>query len=145
MQRVKEAHVKVDEQVVGSINKGLLVFLGVGALDDESDLEYMFNKLLGLRIFQDENDKMNLCLEDIGGELLVVSQFTLYGDVRKGRRPSFTESADPSMGEKFYEEFVDKCRATGIKVETGVFGADMEVSLVNDGPVTIMLDSKKKF
>lgn len=145
VQRVKEAHVKVDEQVVGSINKGLLVFLGVGALDDESDLEYMFNKLLGLRIFQDENDKMNLCLEDIGGELLVVSQFTLYGDVRKGRRPSFTESADPSMGEKFYEEFVDKCRATGIKVETGVFGADMEVSLVNDGPVTIMLDSKKKF
>ncbi len=145
VQRVKEASVRVDDRVVGSIDKGLLVFLGVGALDDEKDLDYMFNKVLGLRIFQDEDDKMNLSLEDIDGELLVVSQFTLYGDVRKGRRPSFTDSASPEMGEEFYEKFTEKCRESGVKVETGIFGADMKVDLTNDGPVTIMLDSKKTF
>lgn len=145
VQRVKEASVRVDQQIVGSIDKGLLVFLGVGALDDETDLDYMVNKVLGLRIFEDEDDKMNLSLEDIGGDLLVVSQFTLYGDARKGRRPSFTESAPPEMGEEFYEMFLDKCRTSGLKVEAGIFGADMKVALVNDGPVTIMLDSKKTF
>lgn len=145
VQRVKRASVEVKDEVVGKIGSGLLVFLGVGSDDDESDLDYMVNKVLGLRIFQDEEDKMNLSLKDTGGELLVVSQFTLYGDVRKGKRPSFTASASPDMGEKFYEKFVDKCRENEIKVETGIFGADMQVSLINDGPVTIMLDSKKTF
>lgn len=145
VQRVKEASVKVNDQLVGSIGKGLLVFLGVGTEDNESDLDYMVNKVLGLRIFQDENDKMNLSLEDIEGDIIVISQFTLYGDVRKGKRPSFTASAAPEMGEFYYEKFIDKCREKGVNVETGIFGADMEVHLINDGPVTIMLDSKKTF
>lgn len=145
VQRVKEAKVVVENEVVGSIHKGLLVFLGVGGGDSHQDLDYLVEKVLGLRIFQDENDKMNLSLLDVEGELLVVSQFTLYGDVRKGKRPSFTDSAHPDIGEKYYEEFVKKARDKGIKVETGVFGAHMDVSLMNDGPVTIMLDSKKLF
>lgn len=145
VQRVNKADVKVDGKIIGEINNGLLVFVGVGNEDDENDLDYMVNKVLGLRIFQDQDDKMNLSVEDIGGEILVVSQFTLYGDVRKGKRPSFTASAPPDMGEKLYEEFSYKLKASGINVETGIFGADMKVSLVNDGPVTIMLDSKKTF
>ena len=145
VQRVNHASVEVDEKVVGDIKKGLLVFIGVGREDDESDLDYMVNKILGLRIFEDEEDKMNLSLEDIQGELLVVSQFTLYGDARKGRRPSFTASAAPDIGEEYYEKFVEKCRKAGLKVETGIFGADMNVNLSNDGPVTIMIDSKKTF
>lgn len=145
VQRVKSASVEVDENTVGQIGKGLLVFLGVGREDDESDLDYMVNKVLGLRIFEDEDDKMNLSLEDTEGELLVISQFTLYGDARKGRRPSFIESAAPDMGEDYYEKFVEKCKDRGLKVETGIFGADMKVNLINDGPVTIMLDSKKNF
>ncbi len=145
VQRVKGASVEVDENTVGQIGKGLLVFLGVGREDDESDLDYMVNKVLGLRIFEDEDDKMNLSLEDTEGELLVISQFTLYGDARKGRRPSFIESAAPDMGEDYYEKFVEKCKDRGLKVETGIFGADMKVNLINDGPVTIMLDSKKNF
>ncbi|NLY46497.1 MAG: D-tyrosyl-tRNA(Tyr) deacylase [Tissierella sp.] len=145
IQRVKEAKVTVESEVVGSIEKGLLVFLGVGGEDHSKDLDYLVEKVLGLRIFQDENDKMNLSLLDVEGDLLVVSQFTLYGDVRKGKRPSFTDSAHPDLGEKYYEEFVQKARDKGVKVETGVFGADMDVSLINDGPVTILLDSKKIF
>lgn len=145
VQRVNNASVEVDEKLVGAIKKGLLVFLGVGREDDEVDLDYMVNKVLGLRIFEDEHDKLNLSLEDIEGELLVVSQFTLYGDARKGRRPSFTASAAPDIGEEYYERFVDKCRESGLKVETGIFGADMNVNLSNDGPVTIMIDSKKTF
>lgn len=145
VQRVKEAKVEVDGEIVGSIAGGLLVFLGVGEEDEEKDLDYMVDKVLGLRIFQDENDKMNLSLLDVGGELLVVSQFTLYGDARKGKRPSFTASARPEKGESYYEEFIQRAREKGVKVETGVFGAHMHVDLINDGPVTILLDSKKNF
>lgn len=145
IQRVKKASVEVEGNTVGSIEEGLLVFLGVGQGDDNKDLEYMVDKVLGLRIFQDENDKMNLSLMDIEGELLVVSQFTLYGDVRKGRRPSFTESAHPDRAEGLYEEFITKVRSKGVKVEKGLFGADMDVNLINDGPVTILLDSNKIF
>ncbi|WP_313757113.1 D-aminoacyl-tRNA deacylase [Tissierella sp.] len=145
VQRVSEAAVKVDNKVVGEIGKGLLVFLGIGEGDTEKDLEYLVDKVLGLRIFQDENDKMNLSLLDINGELLVISQFTLYGDVRKGKRPSFTDSAHPDIAERMYLEFIDKCKTKEIKTEKGIFGADMKVSLINDGPVTILLDSKKTF
>lgn len=145
VQRVKEANVVVEGKIVGNINKGLLVLLGVGEEDDDKDLEYLVDKILGLRIFQDANDKMNLSLLDVGGELLVVSQFTLYGDVRKGKRPSFTDSAHPDLGNKYYEEFVQRARDMGVDVKTGVFGAHMDVSLINDGPVTIMIDSKKNF
>ena len=145
VQRVTEASVKVDENIVGKINEGLMVLLGVGNDDNEKDLDYLVGKVLGLRIFQDENDKMNLSLLDVKGELLVVSQFTLYGDVRKGKRPSFSTSASPEIGNKYYEEFINKTRALGVRTETGIFGAHMNVSLVNNGPVTILLDSKKVF
>ncbi|MBU5257418.1 D-aminoacyl-tRNA deacylase [Tissierella praeacuta] len=145
VQRVSEATVRVDNKVVGEIGEGLLVFLGIGEGDTEKDLEYLVDKVLGLRIFQDENDKMNLSLLDINGEILVISQFTLYGDVRKGKRPSFTDSAHPDIAERMYLEFIDKCKTKEIKTEKGIFGADMKVSLVNDGPVTILLDSKKLF
>lgn len=145
VQRVTEASVKVENEIVGKINEGLMVLLGVGEEDDEKDLDYLVEKVLGLRIFQDENDKMNLSLMDIKGELLIVSQFTLYGDVRKGKRPSFSTSAPPEVGNKYYEAFVTKTRELGVKTETGVFGAHMDVSLVNNGPVTILLDSKKVF
>ena len=145
VQRVSQASVSVDDKIVGSIDKGLLVLLGIGKEDDDKDLEYLVDKVLGLRIFEDDDDKMNLSLLDIEGELLVISQFTLYGDVRKGRRPSFTASGDPDMAEKVYLEFVQRCIEKGIKTEKGIFGADMDVSLINQGPVTIMLDSKKLF
>lgn len=145
VQRVSKANVKVNENIVGEINKGLLVFLGVGQEDEYNDLDYMIDKILGLRIFEDDNGKMNLSVEDVKGEVLIVSQFTLYGDVRKGKRPSFTSSAHPEIAEKMYEEFIVKCREKGIKTETGVFGAHMEVDLINDGPVTILIDSKKNF
>ncbi|NLW41232.1 MAG: D-tyrosyl-tRNA(Tyr) deacylase [Tissierellia bacterium] len=145
VQRVARASVTVEEEIVGEISKGLLVLLGVGEEDEDKDLEYMVDKILGLRIFEDEKGKMNLSLLDIGGELLVVSQFTLYGDVRRGKRPSFTSSAHPEMAEKMYEEFIIKCKEKGIKTEKGIFGAHMEVELLNDGPVTILIDSKKTF
>ena len=145
VQRVSEANVKVDGNIVGEIDKGLLVFLGVGEEDNNDDLEYMVGKILGLRIFEDDKGKMNLSLEDIQGELLIVSQFTLYGDVRKGRRPSFSTSADPKIAENMYEQFIKKCKEKGIKTEKGIFGADMEVRLTNQGPVTILIDSKKVF
>jgi len=145
VQRVNNASVTVEGKVVGGIQRGLLVLLGVGEEDDEKDLEYLVEKVVGLRIFQDEDDKMNLSLMDVKGELLVVSQFTLYGDVRKGKRPSFSSSARPEMGNKYYEEFVNKVRALGIKTETGIFGAHMDVNLTNNGPVTILLDSKRIF
>jgi len=147
VQRVKKARVEVDGEVVGEIKKGLLVLLGVGKEDTEYDIEWMANKIVGLRIFEDEKDKMNLSLLDVNGELLVVSQFTLYGDARKGKRPSFTNAAPSAMGKQYYERFVDYIRKNynNIKVETGVFGAMMDVYLVNWGPVTILLDSKKTF
>jgi len=145
VQRVSQANVKVDGKIVGEINKGLLVFLGVGKEDDEKDLDYMIDKILGLRIFEDENGKLNLSLMDIQGELLVISQFTLYGNVKKGKRPSFTDAADPDIANKYYELFIEKAREKGVKTEHGIFGADMKVSLINDGPVTILIDSHKTF
>jgi D-tyrosyl-tRNA(Tyr) deacylase len=145
VQRVLDADVKVNGNIVGQINKGLLVFLGVGEDDDNTDLEYMVDKILGLRIFEDDNGKMNLSLMDTHGEILIVSQFTLYGDVRKGKRPSFSTSAHPKIAENMYNEFIEKCKEKGLKTEVGVFGAHMEVGLTNDGPVTILIDSKKTF
>lgn len=145
VQRVNSASVKSDNEVIGSIKKGILVYLGVGKLDQSSDVEYLVNKILGLRIFEDTSEKMNLSITEIGGEILVISQFTLYGDVRKGKRPSFTDSADPTIGKEYYNFFIEKIKKTGIKIETGKFGAHMEVDYINDGPVTILLDSKKLF
>ncbi len=147
VQRVKEAKVEVDGKVVGEIKKGLLVLLGVGKDDTENDIKWTADKIVGLRIFEDEKGKMNLSLLDVNGELLVVSQFTLYGDARKGKRPSFTNAAPPEKGKDFYERFVEYIRESynNIKVETGIFGAMMDVYLVNWGPVTILLDSEKIF
>ncbi|EOD00657.1 D-aminoacyl-tRNA deacylase [Caldisalinibacter kiritimatiensis] len=145
VQRVSKAKVTVNGEIVGEIKKGLLVLLGVGKDDNDKDIDYLVKKIINLRIFEDENDKLNLSVADIEGELLIVSQFTLYGDVRKGRRPNFMESAPPEIAEKLYLNFVDKCKEYGLKVETGAFGEHMDVELVNDGPVTILLDSKKVF
>jgi len=145
LQRVKCASVRVDEKTVGAIEKGILVLLGVGHEDDEQDAKYLIEKTIGLRIFEDGEGKMNLSLSDIGGGLLVVSQFTLFGDVRRGRRPSFTDAAPPERANMLYQFFVDEARKQIEKVETGSFRAMMDVELVNDGPVTILLDSKKQF
>lgn len=145
IQRVKTASVTVAGEEVGRINLGLVVFLGVEKGDQISDLEYMISKISGLRAFEDDNGKMNLALSDVSGELLVVSQFTLLGDCRKGRRPSFTDAADPGKAQKLYNDFNREMKKRNIKVSTGVFQSTMEVSLVNDGPVTFLLDSKKIF
>ena len=145
IQRVSQASVTVDHQIVGQIRKGFLVLLGVAAGDSEADLEYLVNKVSGLRIFEDEHAKMNLSLQEIGGAALVVSQFTLFGDVRRGRRPCFTEAAAPLIADQLYQQFCQKLRELGIKVEKGIFQADMQVNLINDGPVTILLDSRKTF
>ena len=145
IQRVKEAKVDVDGETVGQIGEGMLVLLGAGKDDSDVDAEYLAEKILTLRIFEDTDGKMNLSVTDTGGSLLVVSQFTLYGDCRKGRRPSFDKAAPPEIAEALYEEFVSKLRARGAKVETGRFRAMMDVHLVNWGPVTLMLDSKKGF
>jgi D-tyrosyl-tRNA(Tyr) deacylase len=145
VQRVKKASVSVSGKEAGSIKKGLLVFLGVGTNDTRDDLNYMVSKIANLRAFQDENGKMNLNLLDIGGDILVVSQFTLFGDCRKGRRPSFTSAAPPDLAQNFYNDFISEIQQQGIKVSSGVFQEMMEVSLVNDGPVTFLLDSKKLF
>lgn len=145
IQRVKEASVDVEGRTIGKIADGLLVLLGVEAGDEETDLKYIYQKTTGLRIFQDAEEKMNLSVADVGGELLVVSQFTLLGDVRKGKRPSFTASAEPERARKLYEAFCDLARKDGFSVATGEFGAHMEVKLLNDGPVTILLDSRKRF
>ena len=143
VQRVKFASVKVEEKIIGKIDQGFLVLLGVGEKDNEKDLEYIYKKVTGLRVFEDENNQMNLSLEDVGGSILLVSQFTLYGDARKGRRPSFIEAAKGEKAKSMYEEFIKKAKADGFKIETGKFGADMQVELLNDGPVTILLDSSK--
>ncbi|MBO7208167.1 MAG: D-tyrosyl-tRNA(Tyr) deacylase [Clostridia bacterium] len=145
VQRVSYASVKVDKEVTGKIKKGLLVFLAVCDDDTNKDLEYMADKVSGLRIFEDDEEKMNLSVTDVGGEILVISQFTLYGDCRKGKRPSFASAGEPNYANKMYEEFIKNLKEKGIPVEKGVFGADMKVELLNDGPVTILLDSKKVF
>ena len=139
--RVKSASVAIDGQVVGKIGQGFLILLGVGPEDTQKQCRYLAEKALGLRIFEDENGKMNLGLEQIGGEVLVVSQFTLYGNCRKGRRPSFTEAAGPDLGNRLYEQFLQDCRDLGYEPQHGRFGADMKVESVNDGPVTLILDT----
>lgn len=145
VQRVLRAQVSVGEEVVGKIASGLLVFLGVGNDDSEADADYLAAKIAGLRVFEDESHKMNLSLADTGGAVLAVSQFTLYGDVRKGRRPSFDEAAPPQMANELYQYFVGKIRDADIACETGRFQAMMQVELINDGPVTLLLDSKRVF
>ncbi len=145
VQRVKSASVKVDEKLVGEIKDGLLVLLGVARDDTEEEAGYLLDKTLNLRIFSDPQGKMNLSLLDSGGALLVVSQFTLYGDARKGRRPSYIDAAEPEKANALYDYFVEQARRQGLQVETGVFQAMMQVSLINDGPVTILLDSRKNF
>jgi D-tyrosyl-tRNA(Tyr) deacylase len=145
VQRVTRASVTVDGQVVGRIAHGMLVLLGVGDDDGQADVEFMVEKLLGLRIFSDDEGKMNRSLVDCGGAMLVVSQFTLLGDCRKGRRPSFVKAAPPELGEQLYEQFVRDASARGVEVATGVFRAHMDVELVNDGPVTLLIDSKRQF
>ena len=145
IQRVKEARVEIEGSVVGEISKGVLIFLGVGENDTEKECEYMANKIMNLRIFPDENDLMNLSLQDIEGAALVVSQFTLWGDCRKGRRPSFIEAARPEKANKLYEHFIMLLKGKNVEVATGRFQAMMDVHLVNDGPVTILIDSSKKF
>lgn len=145
IQRVSRAKVTVGGEVVGEIGPGLLVLLGVGSGDTRADADYLAEKTIGLRIFEDPDGKMNLSLADTGGALLVVSQFTLYGDVRRGKRPSFDGAAPPQEAKDLYEYFVEKIRAVGLRCETGRFQEMMQVELVNEGPVTILLDSSKAF
>ncbi|MCU1281617.1 MAG: D-tyrosyl-tRNA(Tyr) deacylase [bacterium] len=145
VQRVSRAEVRVGEEVTGRIGHGLLVLLGAGDDDVDADLAYMVDKIVGLRIFADDDGNMNRSVVDVGGALLVVSQFTLYGDVRKGRRPSFLKAMAPGPAEQTYEKFVAAARASGVPVETGRFRAMMQVELVNDGPVTLLIDSKRLF
>lgn len=145
VQRVSRASVRVDNSTTGAIETGLLVLLGVGRDDQASDADYLAEKIIGLRIFEDDEEKMNRSLVDMGGAILAVSQFTLYGDVKRGKRPSFDAAARPEPARELYEHFVDRVRAMGVRCETGVFQAMMEVELVNSGPVTILIDSKKQF
>jgi D-aminoacyl-tRNA deacylase len=145
VQRVSSARVRVDGAVVGEITQGYLVLLGVGQGDGAPEVAYMSSKIRDLRLFPDDEGKMNRSLLDIGGGVLVVSQFTLYGDVRKGRRPSFISAAAPDLAKALYEDVVKELRASGLTVATGIFQADMKVELVNDGPVTLLLDSSKAF
>lgn len=143
IQRVKQASVQVNGESVGSIKKGYLVLIGVSDTDTETVADKLVKKMIGLRIFEDENGKTNLSLADVGGSLLLVSQFTLYANCRKGNRPSFTEAGAPDRAEALYRYIIDECKKSVPEVQTGIFGADMKVSLINDGPFTILLDSEK--
>lgn len=145
VQRVTSSSVSVDGKVIGAIGRGFNVLIGIAKDDTMDDLNYIKDKIVNLRVFQDENDKMNLSLLDVEGEILAISQFTLYGDCRKGRRPNFMEALGGDEAVKLYDEFVKMLKATGLKVETGEFGADMKVEIHNDDPVTILLDSKRNF
>ena len=140
LQRVKRAKVTVDNKVTGEIKRGILILLGVHKDDSEPQADFLVNKCIDLRIFPDDDNKMNRSLQDVNGEALIVSQFTLYGNCKKGRRPSYTNAAPPEKGERLYEYFVGKMREQGVAVQTGIFGAMMDVELVNDGPVTIILE-----
>ncbi len=143
IQRVTHAQVNVNGEIVGKINKGLLVFLGIGSSDSEADSDYLIKKIINLRIFNDSDSKMNLSLKDVNGELLVISQFTLYADTQKGNRPSYTSAAQPIVAKEIYNSFLSKLETVfEKKIESGIFGADMKVELLNDGPVTIIIDSK---
>ena len=142
VQRVANAKVEVDNEIIGEIGKGFLVLLGVGPEDTTDIADFLVEKLCNLRVFEDENQKMNLSIHDIDGELLIVSQFTLYADCRKGNRPSFTNAAKPEKANELYEYFIEQCKNKVRKVEHGKFGADMKVSLLNDGPVTIILEKE---
>lgn len=143
VQRVKYAKVEVENEIVGSINEGIMLLLGVDKNDGDKELDYILNKVVNLRIFNDENGIMNLSLKDVDGELLVVSQFTLYGDCKKGLRPSYTQAAKGEMAINLYEKFIEKAKKEVKKVEGGKFGADMKVELLNDGPVTLIIESPK--
>lgn len=145
VQRVTYSSVEVNGEIVGEINNGFNVLLGISKDDTEEDMKYIKEKIINLRVFSDENDKMNLSLLDIKGELLLISQFTLYGDARKGRRPNFMNALGGEEAKRFYDKFIEMMKETGLKIETGIFGADMEVDIKNDGPVTILLDSSKQF
>ena len=145
VQRVKRSLVKVNGETIGEISKGINVLVGITKDDNLEDLKYIKEKIFNLRIFSDENDKMNLSVKDVKGELLIISQFTLYGDARKGRRPSFIEALGGEEAVKLYNDFIELCKTEGLKIQTGEFGADMEVEIINDGPVTLLLDSKKNF
>ncbi len=140
VQRVKNASVKVDGKIVGQINKGYMVLIGVKQDDTKEEADYLVKKLINLRVFEDQNGKMNLALNDVQGELLLISQFTLYGDCSNGNRPSFTEAAKPDKANELYEYIIEKCKEKINKVDTGIFGADMKVELLNDGPVTIIME-----
>ena len=145
VQRVKKSSVTVEGETIGSIGLGFTVLLGIGKDDSEEDIKYLKDKITYLRVFEDEEGKMNLSLKDVGGALLVISQFTLLGDSRKGRRPNFMNALGGDKAESLYELFIEECKKEGLMVESGSFGAEMEVHIVNDGPVTILLDSKKTF
>ena len=145
VQRVKKSSVKVDGKIVGEIQKGFNVLIGISKEDTLDDVKFLKDKILNLRVFEDENDKMNLSLLDVKGELLLISQFTLYGDCRKGRRPNFMNALGGEDAETLYNEFVKSFENEDVKIATGVFGEDMEVEIINDGPVTLLLDSKKTF
>ena len=145
IQRVERAKVTVEGKVSGEIGNGYVVLVGLLPTDDDNVMDYMLDKLVNLRIYEDENDKLNLSLKDIGGEILIVPNFTLYGDARKGRRPSYAKAAPPDEAEKLFDRFVEKAKETGLNVQTGIFRTHMKVELVNDGPVTILLDSEKNF
>jgi D-tyrosyl-tRNA(Tyr) deacylase len=145
IQRVSEASVMIDGKVHNQINRGLVVLLGVGQTDDEQDINYLVQKILGLRIFSDPEGKMNCSLDEVNGEVLLISQFTLFASTKKGNRPSYIDAAPPSMAIPLYEKFIEVIQVSlGSRLKTGIFGADMKVSLINDGPVTIQMDSKNK-